>query len=111
MIINCLAKCCLADCTELMGGSGGRLCFCSLNYKKRMDFCSLNINRQRHGNLPHLNFPPSRLYIPRLPLLLAVGAAQVGEEVVAEDLGELHQRVRVNPLAGENEIDVVAVAA
>jgi len=38
-----------------------------------------------------------------------VGAAQVGEEVVVEDLGELHQRVRVNPLAGENEIDVVAV--
>ena len=38
-----------------------------------------------------------------------VGAAQVGEEVVVEDLGELHQRVRVNPLAGEDEIDVVAV--
>ena len=62
-----------------------------------------------HGNISHLNFPSSRLYIPRLPLLLVVGAAQVGEEVVSEDLGELHQRVRVNPLAGEDEIDVVAV--
>lgn len=41
MIINCLAKCCLADCTEFKGGSGGTFCFRSLNYKKRMDFCSL----------------------------------------------------------------------
>ena len=41
MIINCLAKCCLADCTELMGGSGGILCFCSLNYKNNGDFYSL----------------------------------------------------------------------
>ena len=65
----------------------------------------------KNGKISHLNFPPSRLYIPKLPLLLAVGAAQVGEKVVAEDLGELHQRVRVNPLAGEDEIDVVAVAA
>ena len=65
----------------------------------------------KNSKIPHLNFPPPRLYIPKLPLLLAVGAAQVGEEVVAEDLGELHQRVRVNPLAGEYEIDVVAVAA
>ena len=41
MIINCLAKYCLADCTELMGGSDGMLCFCSLNYKNSGDFCSL----------------------------------------------------------------------
>lgn len=77
-----------------------------------MDFCSLKYKPTAgHGKIPHLNFPPSRLYIPKLPLLFLVGAAQVGEEVVAEDLGELHQRVRVNPLAGENEIHVVAVAA
>jgi len=41
MIINCLAKYCLADCTELMGGSGGMLWICSLNYKNSGDFCSL----------------------------------------------------------------------
>ena len=41
MITRCLAKYCLADCTELMGGCSGMFCFCSLNYKKRMDFCSL----------------------------------------------------------------------
>ena len=41
MIINSLAKYCLVDCTELMGGSGWMLCFCSLKYKKRMIFCSL----------------------------------------------------------------------
>ena len=65
----------------------------------------------KNGKISHLNFPPPRLYIPRLLLQLVVGAAQVGEEIVAEDLGELHQGVRVNPLAGEDEIDVVAVAA
>ena len=65
----------------------------------------------KNGKISHLNFPPSRLYIPKLLLQLAVGAAQVSEKVVAEDLGELHQGVRVNPLAGEDEIDVVAVAA
>jgi hypothetical protein len=41
MIIRCLAKYCLADCTKLMGGSGGMLCFYSLNYKNSGDFCSL----------------------------------------------------------------------
>jgi hypothetical protein len=41
MIIRCLAKYCLADCTELMGGCGGMLCFCSLNYKNSVDFYSL----------------------------------------------------------------------
>ena len=56
-----------------------------------------------------LTFPHPVYISPRLFLLLAVGAAQVSEEVVAEDLGELHQRVRVNLLAGENEIDVVSV--
>ena len=65
----------------------------------------------KNSKIPHLNFPPSRLYIPQAALLFLVGPAQVGEEVVVEDLGELHQRVRVNPLAGEDEIDVVAVAA
>ena len=58
-----------------------------------------------------LTFPHPVYIFPRLLLQLVVGAAQVGEEVVAEDLGELHQRVRVNPLAGKNEIDIVAVAA
>ena len=58
-----------------------------------------------------LTFPHPVYIFPRLPLPLAVGAAQVGAKVVVEDLGELHQRVRVNPLAGEDEIDVVAVAA
>ena len=58
-----------------------------------------------------LTFPHPVYIFLRLLLLLAVGAAQVGEELVAEDLGELHQRVRVNPLAGEDQIDVVAVAA
>ena len=58
-----------------------------------------------------LTFPHPVYIFPMLLLLLAVGAAQVCEEVVAEDLGELHQRVRVNPLAGKDEIDVVAVAA
>jgi hypothetical protein len=58
-----------------------------------------------------LTFPHPVYIFPRLLLQLVVGAAQVGEEVVTENLGELHQRVRVNPLAGENEIDVVAVAA
>jgi len=41
MIINSLAKYCLADCTEFMGGNGGMLCFYSLNYKNSGDFCSL----------------------------------------------------------------------
>ena len=36
--------------------------------------------------------------------------AQVGEEVVVKDLGKLHQRIRVNPLTGEDDIDIVAVA-
>ena len=58
-----------------------------------------------------LTFPHPVYIFPRLLLLLLVGAAQVCEEVVVEDLGELHQGVRVNPLAGEDEIDVVAVAA
>ena len=41
MITRCLAKCCLADCTEFMGGNGWLLCFCSLNYKNSGYFCSL----------------------------------------------------------------------
>ena len=48
-------------------------------------------------------------YDLRLPS--PVQLAQVGEEVVIEDLGELQQRVSVYPAAGEDQIDVVAVTA
>ena len=37
--------------------------------------------------------------------------AQNREEIVAEDARQLHQRAGVNPRSGEDEIDVVAVAA
>ena len=40
-----------------------------------------------------------------------VQLTQLLKEVVLEDKGQLHQCVRVNPLTGEDEIDVVAVAA
>ena len=51
MIIRCLAKYCLANCTELMGGIVGLFWICSLNYKKRMDFCSLKY-KLRFWQLP-----------------------------------------------------------
>ena len=50
------------------------------------------------------------LPIISLQILAMVQCAQVCEEIVIEDAGELHQRVGVNPAARKDEIDIVAVA-
>lgn len=49
--------------------------------------------------------------IPALQYGLLIPLAQILKEIVFQDPGNLHQCLRIDPRAGVDEIDIVAVAA
>ena len=67
--------------------------------------CDENMSRRCAHRLYGRDFR----YFPSFPSLYP--SAQNREEIVAEDARQFHQRAGVNPRTGEDEIDVVAVAA